>query len=54
MKYLGIPELETINAELNFNNDAVKIEGQCELYTTKSAGNDKKLYKELSRSIEAR
>jgi Maf1 regulator len=38
---------------LNFEGDGIRIVGGCDLYTTKAAGSDKKLYKRIDKTLEA-
>ncbi|RUP45340.1 repressor of RNA polymerase III transcription Maf1 [Jimgerdemannia flammicorona] len=47
MKYLEIPQLETIADALNWETPECRIFGRVEPYSCKSAGTDKKLYKQL-------
>jgi hypothetical protein len=42
-----------VSAALNFENDGVYVVGGCDLYTTKAASADKKLYKKIDNELEA-
>ncbi|KTW29399.1 hypothetical protein T552_01352 [Pneumocystis carinii B80] len=54
MKFLEIQDFEAINKALVFDADDCRVLGRCELYTTKAAGKDKKLYKTIDKSLETR
>lgn len=54
IQYLELRDFETINNHLVFNADDCRILGKCELYTTKAAGSDKKLCKNIERDLEQR
>lgn len=54
MKFLPIRELEQINRFLNFDTSDCHVEGGCDIYTTKAAGVDKKLYKSIEKDLETR
>jgi len=54
MKFLEISDFETISRGLSFEAQDCRVSGRCELFTTKAAGVDKKLYKQLERHLEAR
>ncbi|KAK3989260.1 Maf1 regulator-domain-containing protein [Cladorrhinum sp. PSN332] len=41
-----------VSRALNFDTPDCHITGSCDLYTTKAAGSDKKLYKNISQSLE--
>ncbi|EPY53315.1 repressor-RNA polymerase III Maf1 [Schizosaccharomyces cryophilus OY26] len=47
MKFLELADLDAINNALSFDADDCRIHGKCEIYTTKSTGSDKKLYKAI-------
>ncbi|KAK5142828.1 hypothetical protein LTR04_002093 [Oleoguttula sp. CCFEE 6159] len=53
MKYLPLPNFETVTSALNFSTSDCHIIGGCDLYTTKAAGGDKKLYKTIEHSLES-
>jgi hypothetical protein len=44
---------EDVSSALNLDSDGLQIVGGCDLYTTKAAGSDKKLYKQIDRKLEA-
>ncbi|KAK5004163.1 RNA polymerase III-inhibiting protein maf1, partial [Cryomyces antarcticus] len=51
--YLPLPNFETVTSALNFSTSDCHIIGGCDLYTTKAAGGDKKLYKTIEHSLES-
>jgi len=53
MKYLPLRELDDVTSALNFDTADCHIIGSCDLYTTKAAGGDKKLYKNIEHNLEA-
>ena len=42
-----------VTSALNFLTPDCRVSGGCDLYTTKAAGSDKKLYKSIDRSLES-
>lgn len=52
MKFLPLPDFEDVTSALNFDTADSHIIGGCDLYTTKAAGADKKLYKNIDRGLE--
>jgi len=54
MKFLPLQKLDSINRALSFDTPDCRVLGGCELYTTKAAGGDKKLYKQISDNLAAR
>lgn len=46
--------LHEVNLALNFDTPDSAILGGCDVYTTKAAGGDKKLYKRIERTLEER
>jgi len=54
MKFLELPSLDAINRILPYTTPEQMILARCELYTTKAAGHDKKLYKYLNKHLEER
>lgn len=42
-----------MSSALNFVSEGLQIVGGCDLYTTKAAGGDKKLYKKIDKALEA-
>ncbi|PHH59592.1 hypothetical protein CDD81_2830 [Ophiocordyceps australis] len=53
MKYLPAQGFEAVTSALNFNTPDCNVTGSCDLYTTKSTGSDKKLYKSIDRDLES-
>lgn len=47
------PDLDEISSSLNFDTADCRIVGSCDIYTTKAAGSDKKLYKYVDQDISA-
>ncbi|KAL8911270.1 MAG: hypothetical protein Q9172_007700 [Xanthocarpia lactea] len=52
-QYLPVQDLEDVTNALNFDTADSHIIGGCDLYTTKTAGADKKLYKVIEDGLEA-
>jgi hypothetical protein len=46
-------DLDTVTSSLNFSTPDLHVVGGCDLYTTKAAGGDKKLYKTIENGLEA-
>ncbi|KAB5535133.1 Maf1 regulator-domain-containing protein [Coniochaeta sp. 2T2.1] len=53
MKFLSLPEFDVVTNALNFDTPDCHVTGGCDLYTTKAAGSDKKLYKNIDKSLES-
>ncbi|KAK5113600.1 hypothetical protein LTR85_010829 [Meristemomyces frigidus] len=53
MKYLPIADLDVVTSAVNFSTPDCHVIGGCDLYTTKAAGRDKKLYKDIENSLES-
>ncbi|PON29282.1 hypothetical protein TGAM01_v201531 [Trichoderma gamsii] len=53
MEYLPVQEFETVTGALNFNTPDCNVTGGCDLYTTKSTGSDKKLYKSIDKDLSS-
>ncbi|TGJ76615.1 hypothetical protein E0Z10_g10838 [Xylaria hypoxylon] len=53
MKFLPLRDFDVITSALNFSTPDCKVTGGCDLYTTKAAGSDKKLYKSIECSLES-
>ncbi|KAL2023123.1 hypothetical protein VTK56DRAFT_3729 [Thermocarpiscus australiensis] len=53
MKYLALPSFDVVTSALNFDTPDCHVTGSCDLYTTKAAGSDKKLYKTIQQSLES-
>ncbi|KAF2462226.1 Maf1 regulator, partial [Lineolata rhizophorae] len=52
-QYVSTPEFEFVTGALNFDTADCRIEGGCDLYTTRAAGADKKLYKNIEHTLES-
>ncbi|OTB16764.1 hypothetical protein K445DRAFT_74639 [Daldinia sp. EC12] len=52
MKFLPLRDFDVITSALNFSTAECRVKGGCDLYTTKAAGSDKKLYKSIETSLE--
>lgn len=46
-------DLDLVTSSLNFTTPDLHVVGGCDLYTTKAAGGDKKLYKNIENGLEA-
>lgn len=46
-------DFENVTSALNFDTADCHVIGGCDMYTTKAAGSDKKLYKDIEISLEA-
>ncbi|KAJ5115158.1 hypothetical protein NUU61_000917 [Penicillium alfredii] len=53
MKFLPLPEFEDVTSSLSFDTADCHIVGGCDLYTTKAARADRKLYKNIEQSLES-
>lgn len=53
MKFLSLPSFDVVSGALNFDTPDCHVTGGCDLYTTKAAGSDKKLYKNIQQSLES-
>ena len=51
LQYLALRELENITSALNFDTPDCRVVGGCDIYTTKAAGSDKKLYRNIENSL---
>lgn len=52
MKFLPLGDFSTASNALNFDTPDLHVTGSCDLYTTKAAGSDKKLYKAIDQKLE--
>ena len=52
-KFLPLQDFDNISSALTFDTVDCHVIGSCDLYTTKAAGGDKKLYKNIEHSLEA-
>lgn len=50
---MSLPDFDVVTGALNFDTPDCHITGSCDLYTTKAAGSDKKLYKNIQQSLES-
>jgi hypothetical protein len=53
MKFLPLRDFDNITSALNFHTPDCQVIGGCDLYTTKAAGSDKKLYRNIENSLES-
>ncbi|KAH7326250.1 mitogen-activated protein kinase MAF1 [Stachybotrys elegans] len=53
MKYLPVQDFEAVTTALNYNTPDCNVTGGCDLYTTKSTGSDKKLYKNIDKDLSS-
>ncbi|KAG9233898.1 mitogen-activated protein kinase-like protein MAF1 [Amylocarpus encephaloides] len=53
MKFLPLSDFEDVTSALNFDTPDCHVIGGCDLYTTKAAGSDKKLYRNIENSLES-
>ncbi|RDW62825.1 repressor of RNA polymerase III transcription MAF1 [Coleophoma crateriformis] len=53
MKFLPLRDFDDVTSALNFSTPDCQVVGGCDLYTTKAAGSDKKLYKDIENSLES-
>ncbi|CAK7563803.1 MAG: RNA polymerase III-inhibiting protein maf1 [Sporothrix epigloea] len=53
MKFIPLRNFDVVTSALNFDTPDCHVTGGCDLYTTKAAGSDKKLYKDIDKSLES-
>ncbi|KAK0769030.1 RNA polymerase III-inhibiting protein maf1 [Friedmanniomyces endolithicus] len=53
MEYLPLRDFDSVTNALNFSTPDCHVIGGCDLYTTKAAGGDKKLYRNIEHSLES-
>ncbi|KAI5860060.1 Maf1 regulator-domain-containing protein [Durotheca rogersii] len=53
MEFLPLRDFDVITSSLNFSTAECRVKGGCDLYTTKAAGSDKKLYKTIETNLES-
>ncbi|KAI9835490.1 MAG: hypothetical protein M1838_005286, partial [Thelocarpon superellum] len=53
MEFLPLRDFDDVTSALNFDTADCHVIGGCDLYTTKAAGSDKKLYKSIEHSLES-
>ncbi|KAM0721281.1 hypothetical protein Q7P37_003569 [Cladosporium fusiforme] len=51
--YIPIGEINAVNNAINFSTPDLHVIGGCDIYTTKAAGGDKKLYKNIEDTLES-
>lgn len=52
-QYLPLRNVDTVTTALNFSTPDCHVIGGCDVYTTKAAGGDKKLYKNIENNLES-
>lgn len=52
-QFLPLRDFDVVTSALNFDTPDCHVTGGCDLYTTKAAGGDKKLYKNIDKSLES-
>jgi hypothetical protein len=52
-QYLPLAEINAVNNAVNFSTPDLHVIGGCDIYTTKAAGSDKKLYKNIEDTLES-
>ncbi|RMZ88770.1 hypothetical protein DV736_g3995, partial [Chaetothyriales sp. CBS 134916] len=52
MEFMANRDLDIVTSTLNFSTPDLYVVGGCDLYTTKAAGGDKKLYKSIEHGLE--
>lgn len=52
-QFVSSQAFQTVTDALNFSTADCHVIGSCDLYTTKAAGSDKKLYKNIEHSLES-
>jgi hypothetical protein len=52
-QYLPLRDFDVVTNALNFSTPDCHVIGGCDLYTTKAAGTDKKLYKNIEQTLES-
>lgn len=52
-QYLPLGEINAVNNAINFSTPDLHVIGGCDIYTTKAAGSDKKLYKNIEDTLES-
>jgi AP-1 complex subunit sigma 1/2 len=52
-QYLPVQDFEAVTSALNYNTPDCHVTGGCDLYTTKSTGSDKKLYKSIDKDLSS-
>lgn len=52
-QYLPLRDIDAVTNALNFSTPDCHVIGGCDIYTTKAAGGDKKLYRNIENSLES-
>lgn len=52
LQFLPLRDFDDVTGALNFDTPDCRVVGGCDLYTTKAAGSDKKLYRNIDKSLE--
>ena len=52
-QFVPLRDFEDVTSALNFDTGDCHVVGGCDLYTTKAAGSDKKLYAQIENSLES-
>lgn len=52
-QYLPVCDFEAVTSAVNFNTPDCNATGGCDVYTTKSTGSDKKLYKNIDKDLNS-
>jgi hypothetical protein len=52
-QYVALPEFDTVTSALNFDTTDCHVTGGCDLYTTKAASADKKLYRNVETTLQS-
>ncbi|SCU85297.1 LANO_0C03884g1_1 [Lachancea nothofagi CBS 11611] len=53
MKFIDELDVELVNQTLNFETSDCKVNGGCDIFTTKPVASDKKLYKTIDRHLDS-
>ncbi|KAK5101774.1 RNA polymerase III-inhibiting protein maf1 [Lithohypha guttulata] len=53
MEFVALRDFDVVTSSLNLTTPDLYVLGGCDLYTTKAAGGDKKLYKNIENDLEA-
>ena len=53
LQFLPLRDFDDVTSALNFDTADCHVIGGCDLYTTKAAGSDKKLYRTIEHSLES-
>ncbi len=53
LQFLPSRDFDIVTSALNFDTPDCHVTGGCDMYTTRAAGSDKKLYKNIDKSLES-